>query len=149
MFWPHHFLANIEGKVEAATYFLFLGTKISADGDYSHEIRRQLLLGRNIMTNINSILKSKYFSDKFLYTEGYGLFSGHIWFQYFSPLMQTADFLAKTLMWERLRGEPVSGFVHRIQVPSIELTDNETLTQHPEVLIFQGILAFCLLIPRT
>ena len=35
-------------KVEAVTYFLFLGTKISADGEYSHEIRRQLLLGRRV-----------------------------------------------------------------------------------------------------
>ena len=89
--------------METVTYFLFLGTKISVDGDYSHEIRRQLLLGRNVMTNLDSILKSKYFSDKFLYTKGYGLFSGHVWFQHFSQLVQTADFLAKTLIWGRLR----------------------------------------------
>ena len=41
------------------TNFLFLGSKISADGDCSHEIRRQLLLGRNVMTNLDSVLKSK------------------------------------------------------------------------------------------
>ena len=45
--------------MEAVTYFLFLGTKISADGEYSHEIRRQLLLGRNVMTNLDSVLKSR------------------------------------------------------------------------------------------
>ena len=46
-------------KVEAATDFLFLGSKITADGDCSHEIRRQLLLGRKAMTNLDSVLKSR------------------------------------------------------------------------------------------
>ena len=46
-------------KVEAVTYVLFLGSKITADGDCSHEIKRSLLLGRKAMTNIDSILKSK------------------------------------------------------------------------------------------
>ena len=46
-------------KVEAVTDFLFLGSKITAYGDCSHEIRRQLLLGRKVMTNLDSILKSK------------------------------------------------------------------------------------------
>ena len=45
--------------MEAATDFLFLGSKITADGDRSHEIRRQLLLGRKSMTNLDSVLKSK------------------------------------------------------------------------------------------
>ena len=43
-------------KVEAVTDFLFLGSKITADGDFSHEIRRRLLLGRKAMTNLNSVL---------------------------------------------------------------------------------------------
>ena len=46
-------------KVEAVTYVLFLGSKITADGDCSHEIERCLLLGRKAMTNLNSILKSR------------------------------------------------------------------------------------------
>ena len=46
-------------KVEAVTDFLFLGCKITADGDCSHDIRRQLLLGRKAMTNLDSALKSK------------------------------------------------------------------------------------------
>ena len=46
-------------KVEAVTDFLFLGCKITVDGDCSHEIRRHLLLGRKIMTNLDSILKSR------------------------------------------------------------------------------------------
>ena len=46
-------------KVEAVTDFLFLGSKITADGDCSHEIRRRLLPGRKAMTNLDSLLKNK------------------------------------------------------------------------------------------
>ena len=46
------------GKVEIVTEFLFLGSRITVDGDYSYEIRRQLLLGRKVMTNLVSVLKS-------------------------------------------------------------------------------------------
>ena len=45
--------------MDAVTDFLFLGSKITADGDCSHEIRRQLLLGRKAMTNLDSVLKSR------------------------------------------------------------------------------------------
>ena len=45
--------------METVTDFLFLGSKITADGDYSREIKRRLLLGRKVMTNLNSILKSR------------------------------------------------------------------------------------------
>ena len=48
-----------EEKVEAVTGFLFLGSKITADGDCSHEIRRQLLLVRRVVTNLDSVLKSR------------------------------------------------------------------------------------------
>ena len=44
-------------NVETESYFIFLGFKITADGDRSHEIRRHLLLGRKAMTNLESILK--------------------------------------------------------------------------------------------
>ena len=51
---------QIDGEtMEAVTDFIFLGSKITADGDCSHEIRRQLLLGRKAMTNLDSILKSR------------------------------------------------------------------------------------------
>ena len=46
-------------KVEVVTYFLFLGSKITADGDCSHEVRRHLLPGRKAMTNLGSVLKSR------------------------------------------------------------------------------------------
>ena len=45
--------------MEAVTYFIFLGTKITVDGDYSHEIKRYLILGRKVVTNLDSILKSR------------------------------------------------------------------------------------------
>ena len=51
---------QIEGeKVEVVTDFLFLGSKITVNGDFSHEIRRQLLLGRKAMTNLERVLKSR------------------------------------------------------------------------------------------
>ena len=51
---------QIEGeKVEAVTDFIFLGSKITADNDCSHEIKRHLLLGRKAMTNLDSVLKSR------------------------------------------------------------------------------------------
>ena len=51
---------QIEGEtVEVVTDFLFLGSKITADGDCSHESRRRLLLGRKTMTNLDSVLKSR------------------------------------------------------------------------------------------
>ena len=52
--------------MEIVTEFIFLGSRITADGDYSHEIKRPLLLGRKSMTNLDSILKKQryYFPDK-------------------------------------------------------------------------------------
>ena len=76
---PHYFMANRGGQVEAVTGFLFLGWKITADGDCSHEIRRQMLLGTKATTNLDSVLKSREITDKGLYSQGYGLPSGHVW----------------------------------------------------------------------
>ena len=51
---------EIDGEtVETVSDFIFLGSKITADGDYSHEIKRCLLLGRKVMTNLDSIFKSR------------------------------------------------------------------------------------------
>ena len=52
-------MANRRGKVEVVTDFIFLGSKITADGDCNHEKRRRLLLGRKAMTNLDSVLKSR------------------------------------------------------------------------------------------
>ena len=62
---------------ETVSDFIFLGSKITADGDCSHEIIRRLLLGRKVMTNLDSIFKSR---DITLPTkQGYGFSSGHVW----------------------------------------------------------------------
>ena len=55
----HHYMANRWGKMETVTYFIFLGSKITADGDCSHEIQRCLFLGRKAMANLDSVLKSR------------------------------------------------------------------------------------------
>ena len=52
-------MTNRWGKVETVTDFVFLGSKITADGDCGHEIKRRLLLGRKAMTNLDSVLKSR------------------------------------------------------------------------------------------
>ena len=58
-----------------------LSSKITADGDCSHEIKRRLLLGRKVMTNLDSILKKQrhYFANKGLSCQGYGFSSSHVW----------------------------------------------------------------------
>ena len=73
-------LWQIEGeKVEEVTNFLFLGSKIIADGNCSHEIRRRLLLEKKPMTNLASVLKAKTsVCNKGLYSQGYGLSSSHV-----------------------------------------------------------------------
>ena len=57
------------------------GSKITADGDYSHEIKRSLLLGRKVMTNLDSILKKQrhYFTDKCPSSQSYGFSRSHVW----------------------------------------------------------------------
>ena len=57
--WSHHLMGNRWGNSGTVTEFIFLGSKITADGDCSHEIKRCLLLGRKAMTNLDSILKSR------------------------------------------------------------------------------------------
>ena len=57
--WSHYFMGNKWGNSENSVRLYFLGSKITADGDFSHEIKRRLLLGRKVMTNLDSILKSR------------------------------------------------------------------------------------------
>ena len=66
--------------METVTDFLLLDSKITADGDCSHEIKRHLLLGRKAMTNLDSIFKSRHhFANKGLYSQSYGFSISHIW----------------------------------------------------------------------
>ena len=71
---------QIDGEaMETVTDFIFLGSKITADGDCSLEIKRRLLLGK-VMTNLDSILKSRhYFANKGLSSQGYGFSCDHVW----------------------------------------------------------------------
>ena len=66
--------------VETGTDFIFLGSKITADGGCSHEIKRRLLFGRKVMTKLDSILKSRhYFANKGPYGQSYGFSRSHVW----------------------------------------------------------------------
>ena len=66
---------------ETVTNFILGGSKIIADGDCSHEIKRCLLLGRKVMTNLDSILKKQrhYFVNKGPYSQSYGSSNSHVW----------------------------------------------------------------------
>ena len=55
----HHFMGNRWGTVEIVSDYIFLGSKITADGDCSHEIKRRLLLGRKVLSNLYSIFKNR------------------------------------------------------------------------------------------
>ena len=57
--WSHYFMGNRGETMETVSDFIFWGSKITADGDYSHEIKRRLLLGRKVMNNLDSIFKSR------------------------------------------------------------------------------------------
>ena len=72
---------QIDGEtMETVTDFVFWGSKITADGDCSHEIKRRVLLGRKVMTNLDSIFKSRhYFSNKGSSSQSYGFSCGHVW----------------------------------------------------------------------
>ena len=69
-----------EETMETVTDFISGGSKITADGDCSREIKRCLLLGRKVMTNLDSIFKSShYFANKGPFSQGYGFSCGHVW----------------------------------------------------------------------
>ena len=70
-----------EETMETARDFILGGSKITADRDCSHEIKRHLLLGRKVMTNIDSIFRKQrhYFTDKGSSSQSYGFSSGHVW----------------------------------------------------------------------
>ena len=73
---------QIDGEtMETMRDFIFLGSKITADGNCKHEIKRHWLLGRKAMTNLHSILKKQkhYFADKRLSSQSYGFSSSPVW----------------------------------------------------------------------
>ena len=73
---------QIDGEtVETVVDFIFLSSQITADGDCSHEIKRHLLFGRKVMTNLDNILKKQrhYFVNKGPSSQGYGFSNSHAW----------------------------------------------------------------------
>ena len=69
-----------EGKIETVTDFNSLGSKITADGECGHEIKRHLHLGRKVMINLDTMLKSRhYFTEKGPFAQSYGFSSSHVW----------------------------------------------------------------------
>ena len=72
---------EIDGEtVETVSDLILRGSKITADGDCSHEIKRHLFLGRKVMINLDRILKSRYyFGNKRLSSQGYGISSVNVW----------------------------------------------------------------------
>ena len=74
-------LWQIDGEtMETVTDFILGGSKVSVDDDCSHEIKRRLLLGRKVMTNLNNILKSRhFFANKCLSSQSYGFSSSYVW----------------------------------------------------------------------
>ena len=70
---------EIDGEtVKTVSDFILGGSKITADGDCRHEIKRRLIPGRKAMTNLDSILKRHYFVDKVLSSQSYGFSSSHV-----------------------------------------------------------------------
>ena len=71
---------EIDGEtVETVSDFIFGGSKTTADGDYSHEIKRRLVLGRKVMTNLDSILQSRDITLPTKVHRDYGSSCGHVW----------------------------------------------------------------------
>ena len=79
--WSHHFMGNRWGNSGNSVRLYFWGSKITANGDCSHEIKRRLLLGRKVMTNLESILKSRdiTLSTKVHLVKAMAFSSGHVW----------------------------------------------------------------------
>ena len=99
--WSHHFM-QIEEKVEAVTDFLLLVSKITADGDCSHEIRSWLLLGSKAMTNLDRVQKQRHhFADKGPYSQSHGLSTSHV---------QRADTIKKSCTIKKVKYWRIDAF---------------------------------------
>ena len=110
---------EIDGEtVEIVSDFIFGGSKITADGDCSHEIKRRLLLGRKLMTNLDSIFKSRhYFVNKGPSSQGYCFSSSHVWmweldYELSAEELMLLNCSAGEDSWESLgqQGDPTSPF---------------------------------------
>ena len=77
---------QIDGETnETVADFIFLGSKITADGDWSHEIKRCLLLGKKATANLDSVLKNRDITNKGPYSQTYGFSRSHVWMWELGP----------------------------------------------------------------
>ena len=101
---------QIDGEtVEIVSDFIFLGSKMTADGDCSHEIKRRLLLARKVMTNLDSILKSRYIiCQQVLSSQSYDFSSGHVWMWEldYKESWALKNWCFWTVVWRRLLSVP-------------------------------------------
>ena len=98
---------QIDGEmVETVADFIFLGSKITVDGDCSHKIKRRLLLGRKVLTKLDSILKSRdiIFANKGLSSQGYGFSSSHVrmWELDYKEKLSTEELILLTGVLEKI-----------------------------------------------
>ena len=102
---------EIDGEtMETVSDFILGGSKITADGDCSHEIKRRLLLGRKVITNLDSILKSRhYFANKGLSSQSYDLSSGHVrmWELDYKENWAPKNWCFWTEVWEKTLESPL------------------------------------------
>ena len=100
---------QIDGEtVETVSNFIFGGSKIPADGDCYHEIKRHMLLGRKAMTNLDSILKSRNIAIKDLSSQSYGFSSSHVWMWEldYKESWVPKNWCFWTVVWRRLLSVP-------------------------------------------
>ena len=104
---------EIDGEImETVRDFIFLGSKITADGDCSHEIKRHLLFRRKVMTNLDSILKSRhYFANKGPFSQSYGFSSSHVlmWELYHKEGWALEGWCFWTVVLEKTLESPLDG----------------------------------------
>ena len=103
---------QIDGEtMETVTGFIFLGSKITENGECSHEIKRHLLLGRKAMTKLDSILKKQrhYFADKGLPSQSYGFSTSHVWIWEldYEPCWVPKNWCAWTVVLEKTLESPL------------------------------------------
>src|SRR5574341_1416502 len=101
---------EIDGEtVETVSDFIFLGSKITVDGDCSHEIKRRLLLGRKVMINLDSIQKQRhYFANKGLSSQGYGFSCGRVWMrseEHTSELQSPTNLVCRLLLEKKKKNK--------------------------------------------
>ena len=88
------------------TVFIFLGSKSTADGDCTHEIKSCLLFGRKVMTNLDSIIKSRDIKDKGLYRQSYGFSSSHVGMWAGPQRRTTKNWCFWIVVWEKIPENP-------------------------------------------